>query len=356
MAYSENWHFWTHLGCAARWPALCGLRATLLGGAGALARLRVVPWNLRSPALTPRAAHVRRLAAEVGDHRAGAPARRTRNRTARLGIVVCWHLTRHASSAPRARFATGARSRNQECAGVHPSPARSTGSRLDSRSAQGHNADMPEGKDANGRSSRRASDAWLMRKTSRRRSLLEMLVCALLVAAFAGQPAIGDKDAGKIGVATAATSGASSKAAPARHSRARSARVHSVRAAQAAQSAQPPTPPTDPAPAEPVATSMSTPPPPPPPPVAPPGTDTTPPPPPPVEPAASAPEAGAGDSAPTPPVPTPAPAAEQQAAPRALVPGDAGARPAASRGASAVETPADAQPETIQPASGPTGA
>ncbi|MEA2187780.1 MAG: phosphoserine phosphatase RsbU/P [Solirubrobacteraceae bacterium] len=195
-----------------------------------------------------------------------------------------------------------------------------------------------------------------MRKTSRRRSLLEMLVCALLVAAFAGQPAIGDKDAGKIGVATAATSGASSKAAPARHSRARSARVHSVRAAQAAQSAQPPTPPSDPAPAEPVATSMSTPPPPPPPPVAPPGTDTTPPPPPPVEPAASAPEAGAGDSAPTPPVPTPAPAAEQQAAPRALVPGDAGARPAASRGASAVETPADAQPETIQPASGPTGA
>jgi hypothetical protein len=83
--------------------------------------------------------------------------------------------------------------------------------------------------------------ALLMNQTSRRRSLLEMLVCVLLVATFAGHPALGDKDGAKLATAAASSDGSSAEAAPSRDARAIPAAVSPrIRNTQASEDLIPP--------------------------------------------------------------------------------------------------------------------
>jgi Stage II sporulation protein E (SpoIIE) len=160
-----------------------------------------------------------------------------------------------------------------------------------------------------------------------------MLVCVVLVAVLASQPALGDKDRGKIATATAAAA-TGGGAKPNAHARSGAA----DRRIPADQPAQDPTPPEDPP-----STAMSVPP-APAPEVAPE----------PVEPAASAPEASVGPSEPMLAAPTPAPMPQEQSAPREPASSEVAARPLESRGGSQVQTPSDAQPEVILPARAPT--
>jgi hypothetical protein len=197
-----------------------------------------------------------------------------------------------------------------------------------------------------------------------------MLVCVLLVATFAGHPALNDRDGAKFATAAAAFDGSSAEAASSRDGRAIPAAV--TPAISDTHTSQDPIPPHDPAPP----TAASVPPAPPPHDPAPPTAASVPPAPPPddpapptaasvapapppaaafppphepVEPAASAPEAGFGTGE-----PAAAPTPQELSSPREPAPSEVAARPLDSRGASQAETPGDPQPEVNQAARVPT--
>jgi hypothetical protein len=184
-----------------------------------------------------------------------------------------------------------------------------------------------------------------------------MLVCVLLVATFAGHPALGDEAGAKIAAAATTSDGSSVQTASSRDARAIPAAVKPrIGGTQTSQNLIPPDdpapstvtsvapapPPEDPA--LPTAASVAP---------APHPAAAFPPPHEPVEPAASAPEAGFGTGEPA-PAPTPAPTPQELSSPRDPAPNEVVARPLDGRSTSPAETPGDAQPEVNQPARVPT--
>lgn len=92
---------------------------------------------------------------------------------------------------------------------------------------------MPEGMDANGGRSARERSHGRVNSGSRRRSALEMLVCVLLVAALAGQPAWGDGKSGKppgAGAQSTANSGNQTSTGKAGSGTAKATRTSSAKA------------------------------------------------------------------------------------------------------------------------------